>query len=73
MPAEKNETTIVTALNAAGQYDRDAAVMRQGLALVKGEFPESARLAEQFDRQAQEARDLAQKIETHGIEQAAFI
>jgi outer membrane murein-binding lipoprotein Lpp len=70
----KNENTIVSALNvAADQYDRDAAAIR---AEIKKFPPMGAThdgLAEHFDRQAAEARELASKIEQHGLDQAAYL
>lgn len=52
------DQTIANALRiAADQYDSDAAVSR----------PTSPRLVEQFERQAREARELADRIESEGL------
>lgn len=74
MSAEKNETIIVNALlAAAGVYDNDAKHV-ETMAEAMGHCPEGmAHLKQAFERQAEEARELADKIEQSGLDQAAFL
>lgn len=73
--SDKNETTIVNALRvAAEQYDRDAKFLREeAQATDPPATPEQAlglnRLAVQFDTQAFDCRELADKIEQSGLDQ----
>jgi hypothetical protein len=65
---DKNESTIVTALlTAANTYDEDAKKLRGTPADPAG------RIADQFVRQAEEARRLAGKIEENGLDQVAYL
>jgi hypothetical protein len=59
--SEHESSAVVNALRcAADRYDVDAATCRQAV----NPLPEGwQRMAEQFDRQASEARDLAEKLE----------
>lgn len=63
MSAEKNETLITGALRVAAEaYTNDAKIS-------VGE----PRVAEQFDRQAADCHQLADKIEQFGLDQVAFL
>lgn len=58
------ETTIVTALRvAAEEYTKHADFFGKGPGAIAG----SQRLAQQFERQAKEARELAERIDADGF------